>query len=49
MVESHELLQEEKFIKYADGMRNMLENYYKVLSSLDDAEVGNVAKSVFDF
>jgi len=33
------LKQEEKFIKYADGLRNMLASYHKVLSSLDSAEV----------
>jgi len=27
-------------MKYADGLRNMLASYHKVLSSLDDAEVG---------
>jgi len=26
-------------MKYADGLRNMLASYHKVVSSLDDAEV----------
>jgi len=33
------LLQEEKFLKYGDGLRTMLARYHKVLSCLDDSEV----------
>ena len=33
-------LQEEKYIKYVDGLKNMLSRYHLVLKSLDNAEVG---------
>lgn len=31
-------LQEEKYIKYVDGLKHMLERYHSVLTSLDNAE-----------
>ena len=32
-------LQEEKYIKYVDGLRHMITRYHTVLASLDNAEV----------
>ena len=33
------LLQEEKYLKYVDGLNHMLDRYHKVLRCLDNAEV----------
>lgn len=32
-------LQEDKYIKYVDGLKHMLNRYHLVLASLDNAEV----------
>ena len=32
-------LQEEKYIKYVDKLKNMLKRYHDAVSSLNDAEV----------
>ena len=34
--------QEEKYIKYVDGLKNMLKRYHAVITSLDSAEVGQM-------
>ena len=43
----HVFWQEAKFIKYTDGLRNMLSNYHRVLSSLDNAEVGDTSSELW--
>jgi dynein heavy chain len=35
-------LQEEKYIKYVDGLKHMLNRYHNVLASLDHAEVRRI-------
>ena len=34
-------LQEDKYIKYLDGLKHMLNSYHSVLASLDNAEVSD--------
>lgn len=38
------MMQEEKYLKYVDGLRHMLDRYHKVLRSLDYAEVWRNSK-----